>query len=172
VTRGCELSGEPHEGHRRVGRHGAGRRAFLKASAKLLGACLIWAAGARAAQRGSIGGGKWIAFYGQTADEQALASYDVVILDPLFQGSIPVVGQAGATVCGYVSLGEIRMDDPYYTQVNPAALLEQNPDWPGTRRVDVRHESWKALVVDKIIPSIAARGFTGLLLDTLDTPLS
>ena len=62
------------------------------------------------------------------------------------------------------------MTDPYYAQVDPAALLEQNPDWPGTRRVDVRHESWTALVVDKIIPSIAARGFTGLLLDTLDTP--
>jgi uncharacterized protein (TIGR01370 family) len=149
---------------------GWGRRPFLKACAKLLAACPVWAAGAWAARRSSVGGGKWIAFYGQTADEEVLASYDVVILDPMFQGSISAIAESGATLCGYVSLGEIRMTDPYYAEVDPAALLQQNADWPGTRRVDVRHESWTTLVTDRIIPSIAARGFTGLLLDTLDTP--
>ena len=72
-----------------------GATAFLKACAKLLAACPIWAAGAWAARRSSVGGGKWIAFYGQTADEQVLASYDVVILDPMFQGSISAIGEAG-----------------------------------------------------------------------------
>ena len=79
---------------------------------------------------------------GKTADEEVLASYDVVILDPMFQGSISAIAESGATLCGYVSLGEIRMTDPYYAEVDPAALLQQNADWPGTRRVDVRHESW------------------------------
>jgi uncharacterized protein (TIGR01370 family) len=99
-----------------------------------------------------------------------LSSYDVVILDPTFQGTVSVIAKTGARVCAYISLGEIRTADSFYDQVDPAALLEENPAWPGTRRIDVRHPSWKQLVLKEVIPFIAAKGFTGLLLDTLDTP--
>jgi hypothetical protein len=131
---------------------GVGRRRFLRACAKLLAACPVWATAAQAARRSSVGGGNWIAFYGQTADEEVLASYDIVILEPMFQGSIAAIAELGATLRGYVSLGKIRMDDPYYAEVDPAALL------------DVMHQSWTALVIDRIIPAVAAKGFTGLLL--------
>ena len=136
-------------------------------------ASFAWATGARAAQTASEQHVRWIAFYGQIADEQALASlasYDIVVLDPMFAGSIATVARERARVCGYLSLGEIRKSDRFYDRVDPAALLEENPAWPGTRRIDVRHPSWKALVLTEIIPFIAAKGFTGLLLDTLDTP--
>jgi hypothetical protein len=51
--------------------------------------------------------------------------------------------------------------------------IEQMTRLPGThpRRDPPRFRgSWTTLVVDKIIPSMVARGFSGLLLDTLDTP--
>ncbi len=136
-------------------------------------ASFAWATGSRAARTASEQHVRWIAFYGQIADEQALASlasYDIVVLDPMFAGSIATVASERARVCGYLSLGEIRKSDRFYDRVDPAALLEENPAWPGTRRIDVRHPSWKALVLTEIIPFIAAKGFTGLLLDTLDTP--
>ena len=136
-------------------------------------ASFAWATGTRAAKPASEQHMKWIAFYGQIADEQALASlasYDIVVLDPMFAGSIAMVARDRARVCGYLSLGEIRKSDSFYNRIDPAALLEENPAWPGTRRIDVRHPSWKNLVLTEIIPSIAAKGFTGLLLDTLDTP--
>ena len=57
-----------------------------------------------------------------------------------------------------------------FTFLDRAALLSENPDWPGTRRVDVRHPSWRSLVLDRRIPSLVSRGFTGLMFDTLDTP--
>ena len=82
---------------------------------------------------------KWIAFYGQTADEELLASYDIVILDRMFKGSIDAVAKSGACVCGYLSLGEINASDSFYGRVDPAALLEENPAWPRTRRV--RHQT-------------------------------
>jgi polysaccharide biosynthesis protein PelA len=113
---------------------------------------------------------RWLAFYGTTADETVLASYDIVVLDSGYQGSISRIAEAGARVCGYVSLGEIRTSDPYLEFLDNAALLPQNPDWPGTRRADIRHPSWRSLVLDRQIPSLAFRGFTGLMLDTLDTP--
>ncbi|MGP0002008.1 MAG: endo alpha-1,4 polygalactosaminidase [Acetobacteraceae bacterium] len=159
------MSIKPDDGHR--------RRAILQTCATMFAASLAWATGSRAAQPASEQHVKWIAFYGQIANEQALASlasYDIVVLDPMFAGSIATVAADHARVCGYLSLGEIRKSDSFYDKVDPAALLEENPAWPGTRRIDVRHPSWKALVLAEIIPSIAAKGFAGLLLDTLDTP--
>ena len=113
---------------------------------------------------------RWLAFYGVTADEAILATYDIVVLDSGFQGSISQVAGAGTRVCGYLSLGEIRTAEPSWTLLDSAAVLPENPDWPGTRRVDIRHPSWHALVLDRRIPSLASQGFTGLMFDTLDTP--
>jgi len=146
------------------------RRTILQACAAVIAASLAGVTRPRAASQNPRQRVKWVAFYGQTADEPVLASYDIVILDPMFQGSIAAVAQAGARVCGYLSLGEIRISDIFYDRVDPTALLEENPAWPGTRRIDVRHRSWKDLVLEQIIPSLAAKEFTGLLLDTLDTP--
>jgi polysaccharide biosynthesis protein PelA len=113
---------------------------------------------------------RWLAFYGMTADEVILATYDIVVLDSAFQGSINLVGGKGTRVCGYLSLGEIRTSDPFLAFLDREVLLPENPDWPGTRRVDVRHPSWRSLVLDRRIPSLASQGFTGLMFDTLDTP--
>lgn len=113
---------------------------------------------------------KWVVFYGLTADEGLLSSYDIVVLDRMFQGSIATIGRAGARVCGYLSLGEIKTTDTYYHRLDPAALLEANPEWPETRRIDVRQPGWKQLVLGEIIPSLIGQGFAGFLLDTLDTP--
>jgi len=142
------------------------RRTILKTCAAMIAGASVLATGSAVPRRSR----RWIAFYGQTADEQVLASYDFVVLDPMFKGSIDAVAKAGARVCSYLSLGEIRVSDGFYGRVDPAALLEENPAWPGTRRVDVRYRSWKALILGEMIPSIAAKGYTGLLLDTLDTP--
>ena len=113
---------------------------------------------------------RWLAFYGATADESVLAIYDIVVLDSAFQGSISRVADAGARVCGYLSLGEIRTSDSLLMYLDPAALLPENPDWPGTRRVDIRDPSWRSLVIDRRLPSLVSQGFTGVMLDTLDTP--
>ena len=146
------------------------RRAFLTVVAGILSA----ATGSRnfsqatslSATQKSI---RWLAFYGTTADESILATYDLVVLDPGYRGSINLIGRTGTKVCGYLSLGEIRTADPFVNLPDPAALLPENPDWPGTLRVDIRHPSWRSLVLGRI-PSLEAQGFAGLMLDTLDTP--
>ena len=149
---------------------GRTRRAFLAGTAGLLSA-LTASVGlsrefpVRTAQQSL----RWLAFYGMTADEAVLASYDLVVLDPGYQGSIDLIARTGTKVCGYISLAEIRTSDPFMEALDPAALLPENPDWPGTRRVDVRHPSWTSLVFERI-QSLEAQAFTGLMLDTLDTP--
>jgi polysaccharide biosynthesis protein PelA len=147
------------------------RRGFLAAAAGLLTAATGRPNSSRArvyaAAENSI---RWLVFYGRTAEESILATYDIVVLDPGFQGSISRLADAGTPVCGYLSLGEIRTSDPFLTFVDPAALLPENPDWPGTRRVDIRNPSWHLLMLDRRIPSLVSQGFTGLMFDTLDTP--
>jgi polysaccharide biosynthesis protein PelA len=150
---------------------GRTRRAFLAAAAGLLSAATGKAnaseAGVSPAAEKSI---RWLAFYGMSADEAILATYDIVVLDPGFEGSISRIASPATRVCGYVSLGEIRTSDPLMPLLDRAALLPENPDWPGTLRVDVRHPSWHSLVLDQRIPSLVSQGFTGLMFDTLDTP--
>jgi polysaccharide biosynthesis protein PelA len=145
------------------------RRAFLKAGAGLLSAAGSPNRAGAAPLRPLTLSIRWLVFYGERADEATLATYDIVVLDPGFQGSISAVADAGTRICSYLSLGEIKSSDPFFDSIDRAALLEENPDWPGTRRVDVRHPAWHSLVFDRQIPSIAAKGFNGLMLDTLDT---
>jgi polysaccharide biosynthesis protein PelA len=146
------------------------RRTALQAFLALIVATCKPANGWLGTKAASAQGVKWIAFYGETADEQVLSAYDLVVLDPMFKGSKDLIAQSGARLCGYLSLGEIRTADTFYDRLDPAALLEENPAWPNTRRIDIRHRSWTNLILGEIIPAIAAQGFTGLLLDTLDTP--
>ena len=94
------MSIKPDDGHR--------RRAILQTCATMFAASLAWATGSRAAQPASEQHVKWIAFYGQIANEQALASlasYDIVVLDPMFAGSIATVAADHARVCGYLRSG-------------------------------------------------------------------
>lgn len=113
---------------------------------------------------------KWIVFYGVDAPESLLAKYDIVILDYRYKGAVKNIISAGSKVCGYISLGEINSSDPVFTDLDRNALLERNPNWTGTYRVDVRHPAWQALVLEKQIPGIISSGFNGLMFDTLDTP--
>jgi uncharacterized protein (TIGR01370 family) len=157
------------------------RRRFLRACTAIFAAASAGKTGsgsmARAARtarpvvpRNGDGRLKWLAFYGQTADETLLSAYDVAVLDPMFQGDLARVGTDGTRLCSYLSLGEIRRADPLFERLDTACLLEENAAWPGTWRVDVRQAAWKTLVLSEMLPAIAARGFTGLMLDTLDTP--
>jgi uncharacterized protein (TIGR01370 family) len=161
--------GTPHGGNF-IRRHVLKACAILIASSFAWTARSAWAAGWATRKLATWRGLRWIAFYGQTADEEVLSAYDIVVLDPMFQGSVATVAKRGARVCAYLSLGEVRTSDTFYDRIDPVALLEDNPAWPGTRRIDVRQRAWKDLVLEAIIPVIVAKGFTGLMLDTLDTP--
>jgi hypothetical protein len=164
-------NGQSSYDRRALAAGGRTRRAFLAAAVGLLSAATGKRSSSEAkalpAAESSI---RWLAFYGVTAEETVLASYDIVVLDPGYQGSIRLATNPATGVCGYLSLGEIRSSDPFLPFLDRAALLPENPDWPGTRRVDVRHPSWRSLILERQIPFLASRGFTGLMFDTLDTP--
>lgn len=111
----------------------------------------------------------WVAFYGDRAEISQFAGYDVVVLDPHFVGDVAAINAAGATTLGYLSIGELSNRSPFFNQLNdPEALLHENPNWPGSYSIDARRSSWRRLILEQLIPSILAKGFNGLFLDTID----
>ena len=146
------------------------RRTVLQAFVALVAASCKPTTGWLATKAESAEGVKWIVFYGETAKEQALSTYDLVVLDPMFKGSKKVITQSGARLCGYLSLGEIRITTPSTTgSIRPPCskkILTGRLRGGSTSDTGPGRTS----VLGEIIPAIAAKGFTGLLFDTLDTP--
>jgi uncharacterized protein (TIGR01370 family) len=130
----------------------------------------LWSLGGSAVPAAPGKNIRWVVYYGQTADERTLATYDIVVLDPGFMGSLEAIAASGAQVYGYLSIGEISTSNPFFETVADGAILGQNNFWQGVRHMDVRHPSWRSVLLDKLVPAIAAQGFAGLMLDTLDTP--
>jgi polysaccharide biosynthesis protein PelA len=113
----------------------------------------------------------WAVFYGEDIDLEAFAGFDLVVLDPMFKGAVGQLAERGTQVLGYLSFGEIRRSSEWFAHITDRTLLlSENANWPDTFVCDVRNPQWRTLLLEVAIPALRQRGFTGLFLDTLDTP--
>lgn len=112
----------------------------------------------------------WMVYYGNQALPPKLVSqFKTLILDA---DQIPSIEPKNPSVkyIGYLSLGEAEEYRWYWPFVAGKSLLvETNPDWPGSHRVDPRSKEWGDLVLNQLIPAILKKGYDGLFLDTIDT---
>jgi uncharacterized protein (TIGR01370 family) len=75
---------------------------------------------------------------------------------------------AGTLRLGYLSVGEAdRQRSDWPAIHNRPFLLDPDPNWPDNVRVDVRDPEWMGFL-DREVSHLLARGFQGLMLDTLD----
>lgn len=111
---------------------------------------------------------RWIVYYGHKISAEYLANIDLAILDP--DAIQPKdLAPVPTRLIGYVSVGEAEESREYWPQaVEKDFLVEQNPDWPGAHRVDVRSPAWQALLMQRIQHLIDV-GYQGVFLDTIDT---
>lgn len=113
----------------------------------------------------------WAVFYGWDLDATKFRGYDLIVLDPGFRGSLATVAQWGASLLGYLSVGEVRQTTDLYDIAGSAsALLSESPNWPGVFYVDVRSSKWRHAMVERAVELVTVRGFNGVFLDTLDSP--
>ena len=76
----------------------------------------------------------------------------------------------GTVRLGYLSVGEADRNRREADGVRGQGfLVEPNPDWPDNVRVDIRDPRWQELLLEREVPRLLARGFDGLMLDTIDT---
>lgn len=132
-----------------------------------LAALLALAPAAAAAERPSLGDARrWACFYGPMLSSQAWRSLNMAVLDP---DAFASASEAGPAKLAYVSAGEANDYRWYWKDVSSAAyLVEANPDWRGDRRVDLRDPAWTGLLLDQVIPKALAKGYQGVMFDTLD----
>jgi uncharacterized protein (TIGR01370 family) len=114
--------------------------------------------------------GRWAVIYSSEVTEAELAPFDLLVLDDRHHPPIEPLRAAGKQVLVYLSAGEVEKTRPYFGAVEmEGSLVEENPNWSGAFRIDLRDKRWQWRLIERIIPSLLAQGFDGLFLDTLDT---
>ncbi len=120
----------------------------------------------------STGPKNWVAYYGADAPPEVMQGFDLVVVDPGYRGSITTLKARGAKVLAYLSIGEIAKHHKAFIRAQQAGLLlRENVNWKGAWVVDVRDPRWQQLVVEELATALLRRGFDGLFLDTIDSPL-
>lgn len=113
----------------------------------------------------------WIVYYSSIAQPAGLARYEVIVLDPGYSGALADCRAQGGRTFGYLSLGEVSKTHAWFPfPSDPAVIFEENPNWPGSYRVDVRQAAWREAILNDGVKRLRAMGFDGLFMDTLDTP--
>jgi uncharacterized protein (TIGR01370 family) len=111
-------------------------------------------------------------YYGGNADVVDFKNFDLVVLDSSYTQIIQQLKQQSKTVLAYLSLGEVNRSRDYFDIVeSDGLLLKPNPNWEGAYLVDVRKAAWREFVITQILPDILDKGFDGIFIDTLDSPL-
>jgi polysaccharide biosynthesis protein PelA len=123
---------------------------------------------ALAGVRGASHDQRFLVYYGR-AGQDTIRRYDLAVLDSEIEGEIPPYRRPGGMLLGYLSLGEIHGGRGYSSELDrEGLLLGPSPHWPEARIIDMRAARWRDRVVTQLVPDILARGFDGLLFDTLD----
>lgn len=111
-------------------------------------------------------------YYGSKADVADFKNFDLVVLDSSYTQIIQQLKQQSKTVLAYLSLGEVNRSRDYFDIVeSEGVLLKPNPNWEGAYLVDVRKAAWQEFVITQLLPEILDKGFDGIFIDTLDSPL-
>ncbi|MHB8368829.1 MAG: endo alpha-1,4 polygalactosaminidase [Leptospirales bacterium] len=98
---------------------------------------------------------------------QQISRFDLVILD----GYRPPPRAGKTLTFGYFSVGEVRKGSPEETFARAHGLIiGENKDWH-SYIVDPRRKVWQDYILARVFPAYRKRGFTGLFLDTIDSPL-
>lgn len=109
----------------------------------------------------------WAVYYADRLGASAFTDYRLLVFDSEHHPDLPPL--AGATLLGYLSVGEVEKFRPWFAAVKgQGLLLRENPNWPGSFMVDLRDSRWRRRVVEDLVPAIKAAGFDGVFLDTLD----
>ena len=111
----------------------------------------------------------WAVYYADRAAPQEYAPFSLLVLDSDHHPLLAPLARDGKTLLGYLSLGEVESQRPYFAAVQrEGILLQENENWKGSFFVDLRDPRWSARVLDHLVPQILRAGFAGVFLDTLD----
>ncbi len=134
---------------------------------RVLAALTALAPAADAAQRPSLAESRsWMCYYGPSVSTRTWRSLSLAVLDP---DAFSDASAAGPFKLAYVSAGEANDYRSYWKDISSAPyIVEANSDWRGDHRIDIRAGAWRSILKGKVIPEARAKGYQGVMLDTLD----
>jgi polysaccharide biosynthesis protein PelA len=115
---------------------------------------------------------QWVIYYGDQFQSLNLKKTKLAILEPenINVDDFNMPAGEGPIFIGYLSVGEAAEHQPFwYLAREGKYLVEENKNWKGAWRVDIRDPEWQALLLEEAIPRIIKKGYKGLFLDTIDT---
>lgn len=108
-----------------------------------------------------------IQLLGSPPSAQEVSRFDLVILNG--HNPPPIVKKT--LVFGYFSVGEVKRGTPEEAfAIAHGLIIGRNPDWKSAI-VDPRKKVWQKHILNDVFPSFRKRGFSGIFLDTIDSPL-
>ncbi len=111
----------------------------------------------------------WAAYYDVELPASTFKHYDLVVFDRRHYPKFDSIKRK-TKVLAYVSMGEVYDDIPEKKLLEAEnAILFQNDKW-GSHAVDVTSPLWRKLVLG-YVDDAAQKGFDGVMLDTVDSPL-
>lgn len=109
----------------------------------------------------------FVVYYGSSLSYAQINEFNYAVIDPnQYNDGIKFKN----TTYAYISLGEVESYREYFYIIkNKKLLLEENKNWSGSYVVNLSSDEWQKFVLNKIIPSIIAKGYSALFLDTVDS---
>lgn len=107
-------------------------------------------------------------YYADKIALDTLEQFDLVILEPDLYHDVHLLKN---TALAYLSIGEIHPTRPYFQEIEESSLLLGTHNVYDSHYVSLKDDKWLDHLTDSIIPEIIAKGFTGLMLDTVDSLL-
>lgn len=114
---------------------------------------------------------KWLIVYSKEVTSTQLRGVDIAIVEP--DAVKPARYPASHTrFYGYVSVGAVHNHRAYWPKIRSAPyVLEKDPEWPDSYRIDIRAKAWQQLLLNEVIPELSKEKFSGVFLDTIDNAL-
>jgi len=113
---------------------------------------------------------RWAVYYTDKLPASAFESLDTLAFDSDYHPALEPLKAQGKTLLGYISLGEAEKYRSYFKEIKTQNLLLKGSTlWKGHYIIDVRKAAWQDMVLDKLIPPILAKGFDGIMIDTIDS---
>lgn len=116
---------------------------------------------------------RWAVYYGAEEPAEAFLPYDVVVFDAIAHPPLAPLKSPDRLVLGYISFGEEGTHHSLHVHKKDGVRLEKNTFWGEQNYIlDLRSEPWAEDILKRQIPTILAKGFDGIMIDTIEAPFA
>lgn len=114
---------------------------------------------------------RWAVYYANDKEWEAFKKYDLVVFDADKHPQVRPLTGLDKDVLAYLSLVEVEKTRPFFAKVKNAGLVLETAE-DGRAIIDIRNPLWMKLLIEEIVPLYVREGFTGLMLDTVDSAMA